>query len=81
MGIATTEVKEGLKNCDILILEANHDLDMLENGPYPLRLKKRIKSKYGHLSNKEALELFMSLDHDKLSHLVLAHLSQEKQYS
>jgi phosphoribosyl 1,2-cyclic phosphodiesterase len=76
LGIATALVKEHLANCRLLILEANHDPLMLENGPYPWPLKQRIKSRIGHLSNEDALALLQELRHDSLKHVILAHLSE-----
>jgi phosphoribosyl 1,2-cyclic phosphodiesterase len=76
LGIATAMVKEHLKQCQLLILEANHDPDMLINGPYPWPLKQRIQSRVGHLSNCDSKELLHVLKHDKLQHVILAHLSE-----
>lgn len=76
LGIATSLVKEHLKKCNLLILEANHDLTMLMEGPYPWPLKQRIKSKTGHLSNEASKNLLQELKHDRLSHVILAHLSE-----
>lgn len=76
LGIATTMVKEHLKKCSILILEANHDPDMLANGPYPWHLKQRIKSRTGHLSNEQSKALLQEIQHDGLEHVILSHLSE-----
>jgi phosphoribosyl 1,2-cyclic phosphodiesterase len=76
LGIATLMVKEHLKECDLLILEANHDPDMLINGPYPWPLKQRIKSRTGHLSNNDSATLLKELLHDRFCHVILAHLSE-----
>jgi len=76
LGIATLMVKEHLKECALLILEANHDPDMLINGPYPWPLKQRIKSRTGHLSNNDTATLLKELLHDRLCHVILAHLSE-----
>ncbi len=65
-----------LKGCNGLILEFNHDLKMLQNGPYPLYLQQRVRSSYGHLANSDAADFLQNLLHDKLSHVVLAHLSE-----
>lgn len=77
LGVATTMVKENLKNCRLLILEANHDADMLINGRYPWPVKQRIKGRTGHLSNSESRDLLAEIRHDRLAHVILAHLSQE----
>ena len=76
LGIATALVKQNLKGCDLLILEANHDPDMLMNGPYPWPLKQRIKGRTGHLSNQDSGMLLSELKHNKLQHVILAHLSE-----
>ena len=76
LGIATSMVKEHLKGCSLLILEANHDEDMLINGPYPWPIKQRIKSRTGHLSNEASKNLLKELQHDRLKYVILAHLSQ-----
>ena len=64
------------KKCHAAFLEANYDEDMLINGDYPLYLKKRISDGLGHLSNDEALNLFMKHKPSFMSHLVLSHLSK-----
>ena len=76
LGIVTRLVREKLKGCRALNLESNHDPEMLLNGPYPWNLKQRIKSRHGHLSNQESLELLHDLAHDGLEALVMAHLSE-----
>jgi phosphoribosyl 1,2-cyclic phosphodiesterase len=76
LGIATAMVKEHLKHCALLILEANHDPQMLETGPYPWPLKQRIKSRTGHLSNTSSKILLKELQHENLQHVILAHLSE-----
>jgi phosphoribosyl 1,2-cyclic phosphodiesterase len=76
LGIATAMVKEHLKRCSLLILEANHDPTMLQTGPYPWPLKQRIQSRVGHLSNIDSRNLLAELQHANLRHVVLAHLSE-----
>ncbi|MFC1515593.1 MBL fold metallo-hydrolase [Thermodesulfobacteriota bacterium] len=76
LGMATGMVKTHLKECALLILEANHDSIMLEKGPYPWPLKQRIKSRTGHLSNEATQILLKELQHDRLEHVILAHLSE-----
>lgn len=63
--------------CNAAILEANYDEDMLRTGPYPLNLKQRISGGKGHLSNTHALELFQKYRPRRMSHLILAHLSEK----
>jgi hypothetical protein len=75
-GIVTRLVIEKLRGCRAINLESNHDVDMLMNGPYPWDLKQRIKSRHGHLSNEDSLQLLHELAHDRLEALVMAHLSE-----
>ncbi|MES2139719.1 MAG: MBL fold metallo-hydrolase [Bacteroidota bacterium] len=65
------------KQCDAAFLEANYDEEMLEKGRYPYSLKKRITGGNGHLSNKQALDLFITHQPVFMSHLILSHLSQD----
>lgn len=76
-GIATPHVIETLGRCHALVLECNHDPDLLAASGYPAALKKRIAGRQGHLSNEEAARLLGSLDHCRLQHVVAAHLSEE----
>lgn len=68
---------ESLQGMDALLLEANHDIHMLQVGPYPYPLKQRILGDRGHLSNERAGQLLCSLIHDNLQAVVLGHLSKE----
>jgi phosphoribosyl 1,2-cyclic phosphodiesterase len=76
LGIATGLVEAHLKDCHLLVIEANHDYDMLINGPYPWSLKQRIKSRSGHLSNDAAVALLRAVINANLKHVVLGHLSE-----
>jgi phosphoribosyl 1,2-cyclic phosphodiesterase len=76
LGIVTSMVKEHLKDSSLLVLEANHDQTMLANGPYPWPLKQRIKGRTGHLSNDDSKNLLNEIKHNKLEHVILAHLSE-----
>lgn len=76
LGRSTRLVVDRLRGCNALIVEFNHDQEMLEEGPYPLDLKRRIKGPDGHLSNKQAGDLVRKICHDNLNYLVLAHLSK-----
>ena len=76
LGIATAMVKEHLKQCNLLILEANHDPVMLIEGPYPWPLKQRIKSRSGHLSNEASRNLLEEVKHESLECVILAHISE-----
>ena len=69
-----------LQNLDVLLLEANHDIRMLEIGPYPYYLKQRILGARGHLSNESAGHLLCDVLHDKIRHIFLGHLSKENNY-
>ena len=69
-----------LLNLDAILLEANHDVRMLEMGSYPYYLKRRIFGKYGHLSNECAGQLLNEVLHDNLKYIMLGHLSQENNY-
>lgn len=77
LGRSTKLVEDRLRGCHAIILESNHDEGMLEGGPYPLELKRRIKGPEGHLSNRQAGLILRSLAHSGLGLVVLAHLSRE----
>lgn len=76
LGVATGLVEEHLKGCDLLLVEANHDTDMLTAGPYPWHLKQRIRSRHGHLSNVATGDLLVKIVHRNLRQIVLGHLSE-----
>lgn len=76
LGIATQLVRTRLQGCHGLVLEANHDPEMLLNGPYPPPLKQRIRSRHGHLSNAESFELLQNIHHGELQVVLFAHLSE-----
>ena len=69
-----------LKDSNLLMIEANHDVNMLMVGQYPYFLKQRITGKKGHLSNEDSASLIVQLINDKLEHIILAHLSKENNY-
>ncbi len=77
VGTTTPHIEESLSNCDALVLEANHDLDMLRNGPYPASLKQRVAGKFGHLDNFTAAALLGKIKGAKLQHVLAAHLSKQ----
>lgn len=77
IGVVCDNVRSSFKKCHAVFLEANYDEAMLENGRYPVHLKNRIRGGEGHLSNRQALELFIHHRSPFLSHLVLSHLSKE----
>lgn len=76
-GCVTSEMRDRLCNCRAVILESNHDEDMLANGPYPYELKQRIRSRHGHLSNAECASFASYLFENGTEHIMLAHLSEE----
>lgn len=76
-GSLTPHLVAALDGVDALLLECNHDRDMLRNGPYPPRLQARVGGSYGHLSNAQAVELLSRIEHQRLRHLVAGHLSQK----
>lgn len=77
IGTPCREVVRHFKQCHAAFLETNYDTDMLQNGSYPYLLKKRISGDEGHLSNQQALELYLNHRSPLLSHLLLSHLSKE----
>ncbi len=76
-GSLTSHMQAVLSGLDALVLECNHDLDMLWGCAYPQRLKERIAGKFGHLDNQTAAELLGLIDCSRLKHLVAAHLSKQ----
>jgi phosphoribosyl 1,2-cyclic phosphodiesterase len=76
-GSLTAHMQTVLSGLDALVLECNHDLDMLWGGGYPQRLKERIAGKFGHLDNAAAAQLLSLIDCSRLKHLVAAHLSKQ----
>lgn len=76
-GCATPHIEAMLNGCDALVLECNHDTDMLANGAYPYSLKQRIGGRFGHLNNEDAAALLSRLDNRRLQHIVAAHLSRK----
>ena len=77
LGHATEELEKALQGLDTLLLESNHDVRMLEAGPYPYPLKRRILGDCGHLSNESAGRLLATLCHGGLQQVLLGHLSKE----
>lgn len=75
-GMVSRLLQQRLAGCHGLILECNHDLQMLADGPYPLHLQQRVRSRQGHLANNDAAHFLGDLLHDRLQHVVLAHLSE-----
>ncbi|HVE09243.1 MAG TPA: MBL fold metallo-hydrolase [Paraburkholderia sp.] len=77
VGTSTPHISAVLSGCDALMLECNHDLQMLAASRYPPSLKARIGGNHGHLNNDAAAQILASLDRSRLRHLVAAHLSQQ----
>ncbi len=77
IGSACEHVIDNFKQCHAAFLEANYDEHLLEKGSYPYHLKSRIRSDKGHLSNRQALDLFVNHKHELMSHLILSHLSKD----
>ena len=80
VGCITEEVKHRISLADYLVLEANHDVEMLNNGPYPEYLKKRILSTSGHLSNTDCGQAIAENMTERLRHVWLCHLSEENNH-
>ena len=76
IGASTAHVEATLSGCDALVLECNHDADMIWGGDYPKWLKERITGPFGHLSNRQAEQLLAAVDRSRLQHVFAAHLSQ-----
>lgn len=74
-GCHTAHIEQTLSGCHALVLECNHDSEMLQNGDYPYSLKRRVGGRFGHLSNREAAGILSRIDVSRLQHLVAAHLS------
>jgi phosphoribosyl 1,2-cyclic phosphodiesterase len=80
LGYMPTNIRVQLKGCDGLLIESNHDLELLRNGPYPWSVKQRVMSRVGHLSNEE-LAKFFAEDYDGgAAFVVLAHLSENNNH-
>ena len=81
LGIYDDYIVEKLQKLDAVLLEANHDIHMLEVGSYPYYLKRRVMGDKGHLSNELSGRLLCDILHDNLKHIVLGHLSKENNYA
>ena len=80
LGVYNDYTVECLKGMDALLIEANHDVNMLQVGPYPYYLKQRILGDRGHLSNENSGRLLSRILHDKLQTIILGHLSKENNF-
>lgn len=77
LGSSTQHIEQLLNGVDALVLECNHESDLLANGSYPVSLKRRVGGHQGHLSNMQSAELLTRIDHSRLRHIVAAHLSEK----
>ena len=77
LGTPTAHVERTLSGCDALVLETNHELDLLWGGGYPRWLKERIAGPFGHLDNAASARLLGAIDGSRLKHVIAAHLSRE----
>jgi len=80
MGHFDQHIINHLKDLDAVLLESNHDVNMLQTGPYPYYLKRRILGDHGHLSNENAGRLLNYILHDNMKQILLGHLSKENNY-
>ena len=79
-GYVTDDARDKLSGCDLVCLESNHEVTMVENGPYPYELKKRVLSKFGHLSNEACSKFALELANSGTTRFVLSHLSETNNY-
>lgn len=80
-GCSTPHIEAMLAGVDALVLECNHDATMLENGPYPTSLKRRVGGRFGHLENGQSAALLAKLKHQKLQCVMAAHVSRKNNTS
>lgn len=76
-GCSTPHIQAMLSGCHALLLECNHDIEMLMNGMYPMSLKQRVSGRLGHLDNIGAANILSKLDNSNLKHIIAAHLSEK----
>ena len=81
LGHITPHIRNCYHDCDALLLECNHDVQMLRDGPYSWPLKQRVGGEYGHLNNHQALDLLDSVNLHRLNKLVISHVSQQNNRS
>lgn len=80
MGYFSEKVKNKISDADVILLESNHDIEMLKFGPYPYSLKRRILSDVGHLSNDACGKAIVDITNNNKKHIVLGHLSKTNNY-
>lgn len=76
MGVFTEEIRRGIRDSDIILIESNHDVEMLKYGPYPYELKRRVMSELGHLSNEDCAAAILSILNNNHRKIILGHLSR-----
>ena len=80
LGYIPRNVSEQVRGCDVLVIESNHDVEMLRTGPYPWSVKQRVSSRVGHLSNSTLAEFFANDYDGSAAYVVLAHLSEQNNH-
>ena len=80
LGYLPVSVRDHLRGCDVLVMESNHDLEMLRGGSYPWSVKQRVMSRVGHLSNGALADFFTNDYDNSAAFVVLAHLSEENNH-
>ena len=80
LGCITPSVVQAFQGINTLLLECNHDSDMLRDGPYPPALQARVGGNLGHLNNIQAMNFLQQINFEKLDHLVLGHLSEKNNH-
>jgi phosphoribosyl 1,2-cyclic phosphodiesterase len=80
LGYMPASVRDHLRACDVLVLESNHDLEMLRVGPYPWSVKQRVMSRVGHLSNDALADFFMNDYDGNAAYVILAHISEQNNH-
>jgi len=80
LGYVPVSVRDNLRGCDVLIMESNHDVEMLRVGPYPWSVKQRVMSRVGHLSNVALADFFTGDYDNSATFVVLAHLSEQNNH-
>jgi phosphoribosyl 1,2-cyclic phosphodiesterase len=76
LGHVTRDLRDLLGGCDLVMIEANHCPELLETGPYPPKLKRRVAGPLGHLANHQTADLAAALEDTRVSRLVLSHISR-----
>ncbi|MCH8533296.1 MAG: MBL fold metallo-hydrolase [Saccharospirillum sp.] len=80
LGSITPLVIDAYRHCDAVLLECNHDVQMLAEGPYPPSLKRRVGGQWGHLSNEQAAQLLSQIATERLQHLLVSHISDKNNH-